>query len=147
MKRITFLSVVVLFLLSQGCVRMMAKGLKLPNPHNNAHRVVKNVMVPMRDGVRLATDIYLPEDGSDKHPVILTRMPYGKTTLGMMPLVGKLMTGQGYAYVVQDSRGRYDSEGKFYPMINEADDGEDTLKGLRGEPWFEGNLGAWGASY
>lgn len=145
MKKALILSVVVFSFFSASCARMLAKGMKLPNKPQG-YRSIKNVKVPMRDGIRLATDIYLPAKGN-KHPVILCRLPYGKRTLGAMPMVGKLLAGQGYAFVVQDTRGRFDSEGEFFPMIDEAEDGEDTVKWLRTVPWFDGRLGTWGASY
>src|SRR5215210_6143850 len=90
--------------------------------------IEKNVMVPMRDGVRLATDVYRL-DGTAPAPVLLTRTPYdkqhtvsGSTTFDILRAVQA-----GYAVVIQDVRGRYASEGAFDPMIHETRDGVDTF--------------------
>jgi uncharacterized protein len=122
-----------------------------------------NVMVPMRDGCHLATDIYLPAragravDGS--FPVLLERTPYGKA----LPSRSEVDAGSdhrmdraemaasfvrhGYVVVYQDCRGRYDSEGEFVKYLAEAKDGEDTLKWLLEQPWCNGEVGTMGLSY
>ena len=103
--------------------------------------VETNVMIPMRDGVRLATDIVRPK-GEGRFPVVLTRTPYRKRT----PLnAGGIRSG--YAFAVQDVRGRYESEGEFYPFIREADDGYDTIEWLAAQSWCDGNIGMSGGSY
>lgn len=101
-------------------------------------------MVAMRDGVKLATDIYLP-DGSGPWPVILVRTPYGKN--------GPLMNGQhkqwttnGYAYVVQDCRGTGKSEGKYLPFMDDHFDGYDTVEWAAKQAWANGRVGMTGAS-
>ena len=89
----------------------------------------QNVMVPMRDGVRLATDIYRPGvngvPAPGKFPVILIRTPYDNATAGYIKS-GKWWASHGYAFVVQDVRGRGDSDGQFYPLTHEASDGDET---------------------
>jgi len=110
-------------------------------------RVEKNVAVPMRDGIKLYTNIYKP-DADGKFPVILVRMPYGKNEpYCFMPAYGKYFARKGYVCVVQDVRGKYDSQGKFEPFINEAADGYDTLDWIASQPWCDGNIGMSGESY
>lgn len=105
--------------------------------------------MPMRDGVRLRTLRFGPDDGR-RHPTILIRTPYGigwRAQLPWLPLFAPFLARRGYQVVLQDTRGRYGSEGRFYPMRHEAEDGHDTLAWLEAQPWFDGRLGMWGASY
>lgn len=99
------------------------------------------VMVPMRDGVKLATDVYLPKP-EGKFPAILTRTPYNKAGGNYKPFLDA-----GYAVIVQDVRGRYQSEGKWVPIKDDPNDGFDTAKWIGEQPWFDGNLGSIGSSY
>src|SRR5581483_3416690 len=80
-----------------------------------------DVRIPMRDGVTLSADIYRP-DSPGKFPVILVRTPYDNGS-GNNSAKGVWWASHGYAYVIQDVRGRGDSDGVFYPLINEAKDG------------------------
>lgn len=93
--------------------------------------VKANLMVPMRDGIRLAGDLYLParEDAVEAGPwpAILIRTPYDKEALGRDG-VGQRWATHGYACFIQDCRGRYRSEGTFYKYVNEAEDGYDTVE-------------------
>jgi putative CocE/NonD family hydrolase len=100
--------------------------------------------VPMRDGVRLATEIWLPQNGAAKHPAVLMRTPYGRTIGGPRMIY---LTQRGYALVCQDVRGRDDSEGEFTPAAHETRDGTDTLEWLASQPWCNGNVGMIGGSY
>ncbi|MFY7760610.1 CocE/NonD family hydrolase [Aquidulcibacter sp.] len=121
--------------------------------------VVQNVMIPMRDGIRLATDVYLPVDGRSQRPVVLERTPYGKqssnhgdrTYLNPVPKtrpeIARWFASKGYAYVLQDCRGRNGSEGVFSKYVNEGDDGEDTLKWLLAQDWCNGKVATLGLSY
>lgn len=108
------------------------------------------VMVPMRDGVQLATDIYRPAQNrmpvSGAFPVILERTPYDRTALGMVTN-GAYFARRGYICVVQDVRGRFDSEGEWYPFAKEAPDGYDTVEWLAAQPWCNGQIGTMGGSY
>jgi uncharacterized protein len=113
-------------------------------------RVEKDIKVPMRDGVRLATDAWIP-DGGEPAPVLLVRLPYGKdmSTLyayGLAPNVFALVEA-GYAVVYQDCRGTFRSGGEFVPMVNEPADGADTVAWLRQQPWCDGAIGSFGPSY
>ena len=105
--------------------------------------LVMNVMAPMRDGVKLATDVYLPEK-EGKYPVLLYRTPYNKDgQKGAAAYFNKF----GYAVVVQDCRGRFKSEGEFYPFVNEGKDGYDTIEWAAAQPWSNGKVGTIGGSY
>lgn len=99
----------------------------------------------MRDGVKLYADIYLPE-APGKYPVIVTRTPYGTQRDGvsdeMIPFAQN-----GFAVVMQDVRGRYESEGKWEPFRNEGRDGYDTIEWAAKQPWSNGKVGSQGGSY
>ena len=109
-----------------------------------------NVMIPMRDGVRLATDIYFPALGgqpaSGKFPVILERTPYDKAGSGNVTN-GTYYARRGYVCAIQDVRGRFVSEGEWYPFAKEAPDGYDTVEWLAAQAWSDGQVGTMGASY
>lgn len=106
--------------------------------------VMNTAMVAMRDGIRLATDIYLPQCG-DSFPVVLNRTPYGKAGIGQWAI--ELLLAGGYALCVQDTRGRYESEGTFAPFANEAADGADTLAWVKAQIWCSGRIAGYGMSY
>lgn len=103
-------------------------------------------MVPMPDGVRLATDVYLPEGAEGPLPAILMRLPYGKTRFGEVRKWMRTFVPEGYAVVVQDMRGRYDSEGVWAPYPDEAGDGAATLDWIAGQDWSDGRVGTIGCS-
>jgi putative CocE/NonD family hydrolase len=100
--------------------------------------------VTMRDGTRLATDVYRPDDDR-RHPVLVHRSPYAKAgpTAVIDPMVAMRA---GYVLVMQESRGRMASEGEFTPFHHEADDGYDTIEWAAGQPWSTGAVGTFGAS-
>ncbi len=110
--------------------------------------VERNVMMPLRDGVHLATDIYFPALDEQKvdqqFPVILMRTPYDKTGSAT---TGKYFAERGYVYAAQDVRGRYESEGVFYAFAHEGPDGYDAVEWLAEQPWCNGKVGTMGASY
>ncbi len=108
----------------------------------------RNVSVPMRDGVVLAADVYRPDVGGP-WPVILSRLPYNKDDLAMhMEAIHPVRAVEaGYAVVLQDTRGRYQSGGDFYPFVHEAADGYDTVEWVGAQPWCSGSVGMVGASY
>ena len=109
--------------------------------------VETDVPVPMRDGTTLYADIYRP-DGPGPFPVILQRTPYDKTApLSMNPLDPLKSARNGYAAVIQDTRGRYSSEGEFYCFRDEINDGYDTVEWAASQPWSTGKVGMYGASY
>ncbi|MEV6639063.1 CocE/NonD family hydrolase [Amycolatopsis sp. NPDC051371] len=109
-----------------------------------------DVRVPMRDGVELATNVWLPA-GPGPFPALLVRTPYGKDDAGLygnpkLPDVFALVEA-GYAVVAQDVRGTSRSPGTFEPHTHEGPDGLDTLAWLAGQPWCDGAVGMWGGSY
>lgn len=103
-----------------------------------------DVMVPMRDGTRLATNIFRPRDGGP-WPVILIRTPYDKQAEEWPG--GKEYATKGYVTVVQDCRGRWKSEGVWEPFLHERQDGFDTQEWIGKQPWCNGKIGASGGSY
>jgi putative CocE/NonD family hydrolase len=112
--------------------------------------VEKDIMVPMRDGVRLATDAWIPAGGGPG-PVLLVRLPYDKEaarwySLWSAPNIFTLIEA-GYAVVYQDCRGTGRSGGEFTPSVNEPSDGADTVAWLLDQPWCDGSIGAYGPSY
>ena len=113
--------------------------------------ISRDVMVPMRDGVRLATDIYRPASGVDplggSFPTLLVRTPYDKSSPDTVEKKGLYFARRGYAVVIQDCRGRYASEGEFYFLAQEAEDGFDTMDWLSHQPWSNGKVGTFGTSY
>ncbi|HLW97990.1 MAG TPA: CocE/NonD family hydrolase [Candidatus Acidoferrales bacterium] len=103
----------------------------------------RNVAMKTRDGITLRADVYRPKaDG--KFPVLLTRTPYDKT--GSLGTCMKIVQA-GYVCVAQDVRGRYVSEGEWYPFKHESEDGYDTIEWLAHQAWSTGMIGMWGASY
>jgi putative CocE/NonD family hydrolase len=125
--------------------------------------VTRDLMVPMRDRVRLATDIYRPARNgaalAERFPVILERTPYDKTadsrserTPGAdKPMsraeVAAFFVRRGYLVIYQDCRGRYRSEGEFVKYLSDGDDGYDTCAWILAQPWCNGRIGTMGLSY
>lgn len=110
--------------------------------------VQSNVMVTMRDGTRLATDIYRPAHNGvplpGKFPILIDRSPYNKSGIHKE---GIFFAQHGYVVIAQDCRGRFASEGKFYPLLNEGKDGYDAIEWAAAQPWSNGKVGTLGASY
>ncbi len=99
----------------------------------------------MRDGVKLAANIFLPAGEHGRLPTILERTPYGKgEEIGPNHAA---FVEHGYAVVVEDVRGRYESQGAFDPLRQEGADGDDTLNWIARQPWSDGNVGMVGGSY
>ena len=97
-------------------------------PESDSIKIETNVAVSMRDGVTLYSDVYRP-DGPGPFPVILERTPYDKSSpLTMMMLDPIKAAKRGYAMVIQDTRGRYTSEGEFYCFRDDIKDGYDTVE-------------------
>lgn len=100
------------------------------------------VDVPMRDGVDLATDVWLPA-GAGPFPTILRRTPYGRA---LDPASVEAVNNLGYAFVSQDVRGRGDSHGQYAPFFSDADDGADTVGWLTAQSWSDGHVAMYGGS-
>jgi uncharacterized protein len=121
-------------------------------------RVLSDLRIPMRDGVRLGTDVYLPE-GQSRFPTLLERTPYDRRGVNhadrtradaepkSKPEIARAFASAGYAYVLQDCRGRYGSEGVFKKYFGEGEDGFDTLAWLAAQPWCDGRIATLGLSY
>jgi uncharacterized protein len=99
-------------------------------------------MVTLRDGIKLATSIYLP-NGKGPWPVVLVRTPYGKD---LQATGNSLWTNREYALVVQDCRGTFKSEGQYRPFQTDHVDGYDTIEWIAKQPWSNGKVGMFGAS-
>lgn len=117
----------------------------------------RNVMMPARDGTHLATDLYFPAAGGERvpgtFPLILERTPYNKTSLRARD-TGYFFARRGYVGAVQDVRGRYASEGTWYPFAGdgtgaqgEGEDGYDAVEWLASQDWCDGAIGTIGGSY
>jgi putative CocE/NonD family hydrolase len=102
----------------------------------------------MPDGVVLRADIYRPDDTA-RHPVLLARLPYNKDlSLITLSLLSPVRAAKhGYAVVLQDTRGRFKSEGNFIPFADDAQDGADTIAWCADQVWSSGQVGMFGASY
>jgi hypothetical protein len=109
----------------------------------------KDVMVPMRDGVRLATDLYFPaREGArleGQFPAILERTPYDRNRSGSS--WAPYYASRGYVAIAQDTRGRYHSEGVWHMMTDDVADGFDTASWIVKQPWSDGGFGTLGTSY
>ena len=114
---------------------------------------VLDQMVEMRDGTRLATDIYRPasQDGGEPidepRPALLLRTPYDKRDRKRIEHHGRWYARRGYVVALQDCRGRYESEGEFYLLVNEPEDGYDTVEWLADRSYCDGQVGTMGTSY
>lgn len=114
--------------------------------------VDRKVMVPMRDGKRMAADIYRPKDSSKKYPIIFSRTPYNfnfwDVRLGAPRDMTTILDAvkRGYAYVVMNERGRFFSEGNYDILGPPTTDGDDAIKYLTTQNWSNGKLGAIGCS-
>ena len=112
----------------------------------------ENIMVPMHDGIKLATDFYRPAK-EGQWPVLLTRVPYNKDLRFPVPqlqekriflelnLHSERVVQAGYVIIAQDTRGRYASEGEFTPFLREAQDGADTIAWAASQSWSTGKVG------
>lgn len=109
--------------------------------------IERDAAMTTTDGIHLVANIYHPL-AVQKTPTILVRIPYSDTfrnNLGT-DAVGRFWAARGYTAVIQGTRGRYKSGGRFYPLIHERRDGIETLAWLAQQPWFNGKLGMWGGS-
>ena len=121
------------------------------SPVTNGVATLHDIMVAMRDGARLATDVYLPaQDGAllpGPFPVVLERTPYLKTRNQTNTPDGAFWASRGYVFVTQDCRGRHKSDGVFISYPVEGDDGVDTMAWIMNQPWCNGKVAVTGSSY
>lgn len=146
MKKFALLS----FLLVLGCSQVWAQD-DIFEKLSEIAIIDQKVMMPMRDGIRLATDIYRPKT-EEKVPILFSRTPYNFNTWGD----GKKRTWtarrayeavkRGYAYVVQNERGRYFSEGEWDILGVPLTDGYDAFSWMKDQPWSNGKIGTIGCS-
>lgn len=113
---------------------------------NLAVKVERDVPAKMRDGVTLRADIYRP-DSIEKFPVLLKRTPYNKMGSGHDVDFAYKAASHGYIVIMQDVRGRYSSEGEWYPFVHEIEDGYDTVEWAAALPYSDGRVGMWSGSY
>ena len=139
-------------------------GMPLDGPYQV--EMLETIMVPMRDGVRLATDVHLPTRSAEgaplegPWPVILERTPYGRNRPSRSERslaepdeaksraeVARIFAERGYVVIYQDVRGRYDSEGVYQKYLDDAPDGYDSCAWILEQPWCDGRIGTKGLSY
>jgi putative CocE/NonD family hydrolase len=127
------------------CLPTVAAAQRQPPFQVHSH---KDVIVAMRDGVQLATDVYRPaRDGTPlegRFPVILTRTPYDKSG---NTSTAEFYARHGYIFVAQDTRGRYKSDGVWHWLTDDGPDGVDTARWIADQPWSNGKIGMIGTSY
>ena len=109
-------------------------------------KIERNVEVKMRDGVILRGDIFRP-DAEGKFPVLLQRTPYRRAVWGYDVDFAQRAASHGYVVFLQDVRGRYTSDGDWYPFIHESEDGYDTVEWIASQPYSNGKVGMFGGSY
>ncbi|MGI9260654.1 MAG: CocE/NonD family hydrolase, partial [Woeseiaceae bacterium] len=109
-------------------------------------KAIYHQKVEMRDGIALATDIYLPA-AEGEYPTLLIRDIYTNGSPANRQRYAQFATTNGYAFVFQSARGRYDSDGQWYPYFQEINDGDDTLTWIAEQPWSNGKVGMFGTSY
>lgn len=141
MKRETIRRVAVWLAVISWCV-LPAAALAREAPYDVEARA--DVKIPMRDGVELSANVFLPK-AEGPFPVVLSRTPYGKG--GIQGGGGHFFASRGYVYVSQDCRGRGASQGEWVPFVNEARDGEDTRRWILNQDWSNGSVGTTGGSY
>jgi uncharacterized protein len=113
----------------------------------SAIRLMREVAITMRDGVRTTAEVWLPDDG-EPHPALLVRTPYLKERIAATAAVdSRAANDRGYAVVLQDVRGRGSSEGNFEPFVTEQDDGFDTIAWVADQRWCDGRVVMSGISY
>jgi hypothetical protein len=123
-------------------------GAPYPRPVGTHEVLVERaVMVPMRDGVRLATDLYRPKDVTSTVPTILIRTPYNKSANPNGDAAAMFFASHGYGVVVQDVRGKFASEGQFRVYEGDMTDWSDAFDWIGAQPWSTGRIGTYGCSY
>ena len=118
-----------------------------PSPQDTSIGVIRrDVAVPMRDGVALRADLWLPS-AEGKFPTLVYRTPYNKAPVFTTYSLFRGAVARGYAVVAQDVRGRYASDGVYRAYQQEGKDGYDTIEWAAAQPWSNGSVGTFGLSY
>ena len=130
--------------LQQAVLRKLSGVLHLPPP-TTGFVIDRRLQVPMRDGVALIGDHYVPQTTTPSG-TLLVRGPYGRGG-PFAAVFGSLYAARGYHVLIQSVRGTFGSGGDFYPFVHEIDDGADTVAWLRDQPWFTGTFATMGLSY
>ncbi len=120
-----------------------AQVIKPPQQNPNIYQEL-GISVPMRDGVRLAADVFRPY-APERLPALLIRTPYNRKSPAMASY--RFFARRGYAVVLEDTRGRYASQGVFGEINQEGPDGNDTINWIAEQPWSNGRVGMVGSSY
>jgi len=110
------------------------------------YRVENDIMIPMRDGVRLATNLYFPTRQAQPFATVLLRTPYDKNNHDERQSDVLLFLRKGFVVAVQDMRGKFHSEGEFTIYRGDSEDGSDTVDWLARQPWSNGRVGTFGCS-
>jgi hypothetical protein len=143
--KLYFSIIIIFYILSPllSCMRTSRCCLGLPEfTHDGGDH--QEIMIEMRDGVKLCTNIYFPK-GKGPWPVVLIRSPYNMN--GGINYLAETFARYGYVGIHQDVRGRFDSGGEWYFFLHERDDGSDTLSWLVKQSWQDGNIALFGQSY
>jgi uncharacterized protein len=123
--------------------RLVTRICDLPGA-TTGYTIARAVRVPVRDGVELAADLYLPI--GDAVGTILVRGPYGRSVLLALTMA-RIFADRGYNVLFVSSRGTFGSGGEFRPMMTESDDGHDVVAWMRDQPWYTGTFATVGGSY
>lgn len=133
-----------------GCLMAGVVFTQAPPIAKGDHMRLHGVMVPMRDGARMATDVYLPVRGGkvadEKFPTILKITPYNRESPANQ-IQAQYWVSQGYAAVFQDMRSRYGSDGAWTQHAAYGKDGYDTVEWIARQPWSNGKIGTYGGSF
>jgi predicted acyl esterase len=114
----------------------------LPSAQSDGVTIESGVTMKTRDGVALVADVYRPSaDG--RYPTLLQRTPYDRRGGGQE---ARELAAAGYVVITQDVRGRFDSQGEFYPFQHESEDGYDAVEWAAALPYSNGQVGMWGGS-
>lgn len=141
MSRLFYSSLFVTILLVSGVVRAQ---ISKSDSRTGSVEALLDVQVPMRDGVRLATDVFVPK-ATGRWPAVLVRTPYNRKTSASASY--RYFVRRGYAVVIQDVRGRFESQGTFESAKQEGPDGSDTVNWIAGQSWSNGRVAMAGSSY
>ncbi|MBV8570083.1 MAG: CocE/NonD family hydrolase, partial [Acidobacteriaceae bacterium] len=140
MRAVIFLSAAAILLVTAVRGEQARKGDARPEARDD----LQGVLIPMRDGVQLEADIFLPK-GNARWPAVLVRTPYNRKSAASASY--RYFVLRGYAVVLQDVRGKYGSQGAFESAKQEGPDGSDTISWIAQQRWSNGRVVMAGSSY